>query len=840
MGKYNTVTQKIIIIFIILTMTMLMYQCSTDEDSFVLPMENPDTALFITNFMTSNLELESGGDTCIVSAIIVDASGSPIEGVKAVFEPWASNENPSGVISFLDDLEYALSDTNGLVYGTYSTPSDNYGDFEIHVVSGARADTLGIKVIPIITGIEILTNLNSLIGDGETTLEVAARPISAVGDVIDIGVVFDTDNGYVDEDIVFTDSTGYAYTILHSIPITQDISSTLRCWINNNENLIDSTVVNYLGITVAVFSDSETIESENDSTRITVLVRETTSTRPIEGKTVAWNSTMGNVGDPSITNADGITETYLSSDGSAGSAQVTADIGHGLDASTLVGIINDSSDADNMTLQLNSNSILANGTEFVIITATVRDQAGIGMDGIGINMASTFGTLSVSNGVTDLSGNVSFELQSMISTTDVTSNLTVEIDGNSNINANTDIQFRGITLDILQPDEDSIECDGLSTLDLTVRLLETVSQNPVVGEEILLNSSLGIIDTVVVTNTQGLATATLISVIDDCGLSQITAAIGNGEISDDLEITFVLLNIADIVFSGVTESILSDGISTDTLSVTAYNESGSTVPDALIRLTTDAGLFPGDLQQVDLITDLEGSTSIILTSQPGFLDFTAHLTATSIDNELVEDFETIVFRGITLTLSPEDDIMIANGLTSNSIQIQIKETTNGNPLVDKTVNWATDLGIILQSPVTDITGSASATLLSMDGVLGTATISATYGLLNPATTTVEFVDPPPPTNISLTWELGGSEGGNSSILLNVLLTDLNSNPVENFEVLFSIVQGNIGSISPSSDLTNENGQAQVIFTYPIENSQMDAIFIATAGSISDNLSITLP
>jgi hypothetical protein len=834
------VTKKIIIIFIILAMAMLMYQCSSDEDSFVLPMENPDTALFITNFMTSNLELESGGDTCIVSAIIVDASGSPIEGVKALFEPWANNGNPSGIISFADDLEYALSDTNGLVYGTYSTPSDNYGDFEIHVVSGALSDTVSIKVIPIITSIQFSTSSISLLGDGETTFEVSARPISAVGDVVEIGVNFTTDNGYVEDDIAFTDSTGYARTILHSISTNLDISSFLRCWIDNNENINDSTVVNYLGITVEVSAGSETIESENDSTLITVLLRETTSTRPIEGKTISWSSTMGNVGVQTVTDIEGISQTYLSSNGFAGSAQVTADIGHGLNASTQVGIVNDSSDANEITLQLSNYSILANGSDFINITAMVRDQSGNGMDGIGINMASSFGTISSSNGVTDVNGEVSFELMSMISINDVISTLSVEIDGNSSIFANADVQFRGISLEIIDPEEPSMDCDGESAMDITIRLMETSSQNPIVGEEILLSSSLGTIDTLVVTNTLGLATATLTSIMDDCGLSQITAILGNGEISDDLEITFVLLNISNIVFSGVAESILSDGISTDTLMVTAFNETGGTVPDALIRLTTDAGLFPGELQQVDLITDPEGETSIILTSQPGFMDFTAHLTATSIDNELVDDSETIIFRGITLTLTPEDDTMIANGLTSNTIQVQIKETTNGNPLVDKSVNWATNLGIILQSDITDITGSASATLLSEDGILGTATISATYGLLNPATTTVEFIDPPPPSNISLSWELGGSDGGTSSILLNVLLTDSNSNPVENFEVDFSIDPSNIGSISPSSDLTNESGQAQVIFTYPIENSQLDATFTATAGSISDNLSITLP
>jgi hypothetical protein len=841
MGKYNTVTKKIIIIFIILALAMLMYQCSSDEESFVLPMENPDTALFITNFMTSNLELESGGDTCIVSAIIVDASGSPIEGVKALFEPWANNGNPSGIISFPDDLEYALSDTNGLVYGTYSTPSDNYGDFEIHVVSGALADTVSISVIPIITSIQILTSSNSLLGDGETTLEVSARPISAVGDVVDIGVNFTIDNGYVEEDIAYTDSTGYARTILHSISTNLDISSLLRCWIDNNENKKDSTVVNYLGITVEVSAGSDTIESENDSTQIIVLVRETTSTRPIEGKTITWSSTMGNVGVQTVTDIEGISETYLSSNGFAGSAQVTADIGHGLNASTQVGIVNDSSDANEITLQLSNNSILANGSDFIYISAMVRDQSGNGMDGIGINMASSFGSITSSNGVTDMNGEVSFELISMISINDVISTLSVEIDGNSSIFANADVQFRGITLEIIDPDEESMDCDGERAMDITIRLIETSSQNPIVGEEIFLSSTLGTIDTLVVTNTLGLATSTLTSIMDDCGLSQITAILGNGEISDDLEITFVLLNIANIVFSGVTESILGDGVSTDTLTVTAFNESGGIVPDALIRLTTDAGLFPDELQQVDLITDPEGgSASIILTSQPGFLDFTAHLTATSIDNELVEDFETIIFRGITLTLSPEDDTMIANGLTSNAIQVQIKETANGNPLVDIPVDWATNLGIILQSEVTDITGSASATLLSQDGVLGTATISATYGLLNPATTTVEFIDPPPPTNISLSWEISGSEGGNSSILLNVLLTDTNSNPVENFEIEFSIDPGNIGSISPSSDLTNENGQAQVVFTYPVQNSQLDATFTATAGSISDNIVITLP
>jgi hypothetical protein len=298
--------------------------------------------------------------------------------------------------------------------------------------------------------------------------------------------------------------------------------------------------------------------------------------------------------------------------------------------------------------------------------------------------------------------------------------------------------------------------------------------------------------------------------------------------------------IGNIVFSGIAESILGDGISTDTLFVTAYDDYGNAVPNATIRIATDAGLFPDDLQQVDLNTNSSGTVSIILTSQPGLIDYTAHLTATSLDNIILVDNETIIYRGITLTLDPEADTILANGISTCSIVAQLKETTNGNPLVDKTINWATNLGIILQSDVTDITGSASATLLSQDGILGTATISATYGLLNPATTTVEFIDPPPPSNISLSWELGGSDGGISSIMLNVLLTDSNSNPVENFEVDFSIDPSNIGSFSPSTDLTNENGQAQVVFTYPVENSQMNATFTATAGTIIDNLSITLP
>ncbi|MFQ6609651.1 MAG: Ig-like domain-containing protein, partial [Fidelibacterota bacterium] len=296
----------------------------------------------------------------------------------------------------------------------------------------------------------------------------------------------------------------------------------------------------------------------------------------------------------------------------------------------------------------------------------------------------------------------------------------------------------------------------------------------------------------------------------------------------------------DMTLSAQFASILADGLTTDSLTVTATDNLGSPVEDANIRFTTDAGLFSNNLQEIQILTDANGLAKAVLKSQPGVSDLLAHVIVSSVENPSVSETTNIMFRGITITVNSAESSIIANGYSTTLISGQIKETSNGNPLVDETVTWATSLGVIESSSTTNSTGTASTTLYSQVDQVGTATITCGYGLLNPGSVTVEFLPQPDPGFLSLSYQSGGTSGGQAIVILNAILTDIDSHPILNYSVTFTILQSGIGSLSPSSDLTNESGIATSQFTYPVENSGTPVTFEATAGSIQTTLQVTLP
>ncbi|NQU67417.1 MAG: Ig-like domain-containing protein [Candidatus Marinimicrobia bacterium] len=411
--------KKQVIISLIYFTAAMFLTCSADSDSFILPMETPDTSLIIQNLSTSNYLLESGGDTCLISATVVNASGSTLEGIKVIFEV---PHDSSGSISYPDDLAYSLSDSIGSVSAYYTSPDNNYGDFQITARSGTVSDSLMITVIPIITSIQLTANMTSIIGDGESVFQLSARPISTAGNVSDLGLYLSTDFGYMSDALVYTDSTGFAYGILHSVPTGDDISSVVRCWVADNPSKRDSISVYFLGISVQLATDSNYIQSSNDSTRVIALVSESTTSNPIPNKIVTWNTTLGNIGGQSITNLSGEAETYLVSTGISGSAQITANIGNGLAGSTPVIIVHGG--ASNLSMSASSASILANGARSSVITAFVTDATGNALEGIGVSINHSVGTITTTYGVTDNQGFTTFELVSPVSNFDISTTVT--------------------------------------------------------------------------------------------------------------------------------------------------------------------------------------------------------------------------------------------------------------------------------------------------------------------------------------------------------------------------------------------------------------------------------
>ena len=829
--------RKLSAIIMIIFVCTMFYTCSSDTDSFVLPMESPDTSLILQNFSTSRLLVESGGDTCLITAMVVNAAGTGVEGIKVIFETSAFVPE-SGIVTYPDGLTYALSDSLGGVLAYYTSPATNYGNFQIFARTGAITDSLTLTVIPIITSIQLTTNKSRILSDGESTVQLNLRPISTAGNVFDLSLYLTSDYGLLNESIVTTDSSGFAYGVLHSIPSSSDISTVIRCWVVNNPAKRDSVSIIFAGITVQLTPDSNYIQSAIDSTRVVAFVHETTTLNPVPDKIVSWTTTLGDIGDPSVTNVDGEAYTTLTSTGLSGAAQITGDIGNGLVGTTPVIIVHGG--ADNIALSASSTSILANGTRFATISAFVGDDAGNAMEGIGVSIVHSLGTITTTYGVTNINGIASFELISPVSNLDLNTTLSGSVVGNSGISDSIDIQFRGISITVVPPVPNSLISDGVSTLTIHANIFETTLQSPVSSESVQWTTTLGTINSPTLSDIQGNTQSVLHSVADLTGTALVRAYVGNMQIFSTTQINLITLDVTSLSLEPQFTSILGDGLATDTLTVTTFDDLGGTVPAANIRFTTDAGLFSNNQQEIYKFTDAAGISKALLRSQPGMSDLPAHVTVSSVENPSLSVTSNITFRGITITVNSAESEIIANGYSTTLITAQVKETTNGNPLVGKTVNWATNLGVIESSSITSSTGSATTTLYSQVDQVGTATVTAGYGLLNPGSVTVVILPQPNPGYLSLSSQPGGSSGGQSTLILNAILTDSESHPIMNYSVDFTILQTGIGSLSPSSDLTDGTGMATAQFTYPFENSGSNVTFRATAGSLQTPLQVTLP
>lgn len=406
-----------------------------------------------------------------------------------------------------------------------------------------------------------------------------------------------------------------------------------------------------------------------------------------------------------------------------------------------------------------------------------------------------------------------------------------------------DIQFRGISITVITPVPNLLVSDGVSTLDIYADIFETTSLTPISNETVQWTTTLGNIDTTTMTDVLGNTHTVLYSDVDLTGTALVRAHIGNMEIFSSATINLITLAVAGISVVPQFTSILADGLETDSLIVTAFDDLGGLVEDANIRFTTDAGLFSNDQQEIHLITNASGVAEAVLKSQPGMFDLPAHVIVSSFENPSVSELSNIMFRGITITVNSTEPAIIANEFSTTTITAQVKETSNGNPLVEKTVTWATNLGIIEPpSSITNSTGEAITTLHAQNNV-GTATVQAIYGggqIPLSGLITVELLPQPTPFAILLNSNYNGIIDNNSSLTISSTLTDVSSNPIINYDVSFSVTPPAIGSLSNSTQSTNQDGEANTQFIYPIQFSGTNVSFTVTAGPVQNSIQVTLP
>ena len=343
------------------------------------------------------------------------------------------------------------------------------------------------------------------------------------------------------------------------------------------------------------------------------------------------------------------------------------------------------------------------------------------------------------------------------------------------------------------------------------------SDDPVADYEVVFQASIGAIASPVMTDQNGHAVATF-TAPGSTGTATITAG-AEGTVPRD-----VVVQIGQGILSVNPASILADGVSTSTLSVTVVGSAGKPQSGVSVVFETDEGTING----ATTVTDAEGVASAVLVSESSHTDLTANVTATiTMLGSPRTEIALVEMRGISVAVTADPTKVPADGISASIVQARVSETTSGAPLVDRDVVFSASMGAITGSATTDDAGVALA-ILTSSAEPGVATVGAEFGGVS------DF------TNVSFgilslsaaaAYPKMVADGTSSEAVVATLVTESN-NPVTGVEIDFSTTAG----IIAKSAITDSRGSASVLLTCPAHEATAEVI-VSFKGMYADTLEV---
>ena len=302
-----------------------------------------------------------------------------------------------------------------------------------------------------------------------------------------------------------------------------------------------------------------------------------------------------------------------------------------------------------------------------------------------------------------------------------------------------------------------------------------------------VTSGMGELSANTATTTSGIAEV-ILTLIDQ---SSITVSASSGEISETIDISCIS---PTLVVEADPYSLTACETSTITATVTDNNG------DPIIGKIVEFSTILGDLSSLSAITNENGQAIITLTSDTEISTVVdaAYCEETATTGSINFYSPNIAIDATPLSLAICQTSMITATVTDN----------NGDPIIDKSVEFSTDSGIL--SVITNENGQAIITLTSETAI--TTSVTATYCGVTATTDNISFTNP----DISVTANPTTITPGNTSTI-TATVEDSNGNSVADGTVVaFNILSGS-GTLS-SNSATTTNGQAIVTLTSDTEDT----------------------
>ena len=564
--------------------------------------------------------------------------------------------------------------------------------------------------------------------------------------------------GVVLQGLMFLESSGGGTTEFYFDDIFVDPT---------NLNLTNPSQVASADNSTVAPSPSSVAADGNSPSTVTVTLKDSNSAA-VPGKTVTLTQTSG-PGSPIITTTQGTTDasgvaTFTVKSSSAGADVFTAtDTTDSvtLTATATVTFTAGAVTAAQSTVTASLPSLPPDGSTTSTVTVTLKDVNSSGVSGKAVTLAQTSGpgspTITTIQGTTDASGVATFTVMSTTSgadvftATDTTDNVTV----NTTVTITFTVGAVTAAQSTVTASPLSVPADGSTASTVTVTLKDS-SSNVVPGKVVTLAQTSGpgtaaISTTQGTTDSSGVATFTVTSIAAGADAFTATDTTDSVTVALPTTVTFTAgaVTAAQSMVTPSSASVVADGSTTSTVTVTLKDANSNGVPGKSVTLAQTSGPGMPTVNTTQGTTDSSGVATFTVKSITAGADvFTATDTT---DSVTVTPTATVTFTAGAVseaqsTVSPSPSSIPADGSTTSTIAVTLNDA-NSNPVAGKTVTLASNRGptdtVSATSGASNSSGVVTFTVKS--STTGTPTFTATDttdSVTVTQTATVTFTIPP--------------------------------------------------------------------------------------------------
>lgn len=784
--------------------------------------------------------LANGTDVAHANVRVVDLQGNPKEGVEVLWDVSASADIKSS----------SVSNADGIAENEISSKRE--GSATVSAKLNAVKEQANIEFITDQSTVSSTDSSLKVLSDnayanGQDPNSILVKVTDAHGNpIVGQQVSLSADNEAMIEGgikIISMDENGQG---IIEVTNTRAGKTTVTVSLNGTTRSVD---VNFRVNTgsAGIASGGLTVIKNNakadgvDSNLVHIKVTDANS-NPVPGQSIVLTVDNGIQSLYTVVTGDDGAVTVPVTSRVAGNSVVSVSV-NGNSSSVVVTF-----DADNNTsvikaLVVQEDGALADGRRSNLLQVTVTDAYDNPLSGEKVSLTADNGAVfdgGISSVTTGTDGRVTFKLLSTIA-------------GKSTVTARLNTAYLSVPVKFvantatatigendLKVIKDGATADGSDSNLLLIRVSDSMN-NPVSGQTVVVNASSGVITGgPIITGEDGTVMVSITSRV--AGGSMVNASV-NGT-SSAVNVIFKADDTTAAVRSlhVLADGALADGAHSNVLQIMVSDLNGNPLSGRMVSLSVDnSALFGGGISSIT--TGVDGKATVaVFSTKAGKATVTAGLDTSSFNatvNFVANTGTALIAAG---DLSIIKNNATADGIQSNIMRIHVTDAMK-NPVPNQVVVLTADNGAVPLNKVvkTDVDGMVTVPISSR--VAGRSMVSASVNGISSELAIIFEADTSTANIRSLiVRENGALSDGIQNNMLELLVADVNGNPVSNQTVRLSADNGAVFSGGIDSVMTDSDGRAMLqvsskqagrsTITARINNSSLDAYveFVANSGT----------